>query len=121
MIANIKNGKKSKKPFIYQRKTRYCEKVLNILWDEGFILGYEVLNSNKFLLKIFLKYKNGNSIIKFLNPISKPGFKIYFSTKKLWKLKINTGILIVSTNKGIMTSEFCKKKNLGGELICFVK
>ena len=112
LIANIKNGAKAKKPFIYQRKTFYCVKFLDVLWDEGFILGYKNVSSQKLLIKIFLKYTNGKSSIKVIKSISKPGFRVNLTLKEIWKIKINSGILIISTNKGILSNNFCKKKKI---------
>ena len=42
MFATIKNGLTVKKSFVLQPKKKICESILNILWDEGFILGYKI-------------------------------------------------------------------------------
>ena len=84
MINNIKNGQKSNKSFVINQKNNLSVSLLNILWKEGFILGYTVEEKNK--LKIFLKYKNSNSVLKYIKVLSKPSNKIYFSSNKLWKL-----------------------------------
>nr|YP_010377463.1 ribosomal protein S8 [Hemiaulus sinensis]QYB23199.1 ribosomal protein S8 [Hemiaulus sinensis] len=121
MIANIRNGQIVKKSFILQSKKNICESLLNVLWDEGFILGYKISENNPNVLKIFLKYKNGKPAINSLKLISKPGLRVYYSVKQLWKLNINNGTIILSTNKGVMSINECKKLNLGGEPILIVK
>lgn len=121
MVANIKNGQKSKKKYIFFPKKKTCALMLNILWSEGFILGYKIINKNSNVLKIFLKYKNEKTVIKYLTSITKPGKKIYCSSKQLWKISPNLGLLILSTNRGILTSKDCKKLNIGGELFFIVK
>ena len=121
MIANIRNGQIVNKSFILQSKKNICESLLNVLWDEGFILGYKISGNNPNVLKIFLKYKNGKPAINSLKLISKPGLRVYYSVKQLWKLNTNNGIIILSTNKGIMSINECKKLNLGGEPILIVK
>jgi len=43
------------------------------------------------------------------------------STKQLWKLNSSMGLILMSTNKGVLTIEQCKKLNVGGEpfaIIC---
>ena len=121
MFANIKNGQMAKKSFILQRKKKICSAFLNLLWNEGFILGYTISDSNPNMFKIFLKYKNGKPAIKSLRPITKPGQRIYYSNKQLWKMESSKGVVFVSTNKGLMLLDECKKLNLGGEPYIIIK
>ena len=86
MFANIKNGQLAKKVVIVQTRKKICEAFLNILWDEGFILGYKISEKNSNKIKIFLKYKNGRPAINSIKFISKPGRRIYYSTKQIWKI-----------------------------------
>lgn len=117
MFSNIKNGQLANQSYIRQRRKKIIEKLLKILWDEGFILGYSVSSLDKNSLKIFLKYKNGQPVIKTINVISKPSRRIYCSAKQLWKLDSTTQLIIISTNKGLKSCSECKKLNLGGELL----
>jgi small subunit ribosomal protein S8 len=115
MIASIKNGQISRKTEISHVKKKNCEQLLRILWDEGFILGYKTDPFNLNKLKIFLKYTNGQPLINSVNFISKPGRKIYYSSKQIWKLDSSKNFVVFSTNKGLKTINCCKKLNLGGE------
>ena len=115
MFANIRNGQLVKRAFILQSKKKICEAFLSILWDEGFILGYKVLKTDLSMLKIFLKYKNGKPVIHSLKVISKPGHRVYYSAKQLWKINSKNSLIIVSTNKGLFSLVECKKLKLGGE------
>jgi small subunit ribosomal protein S8 len=115
MFAIIKNGQAINKSFIFYPKKKFCASFLNILWDEGFILGYKISKTNPEIFKIFLKYKNGNPVIKSLKVITKPGCRIYYSIEQLWKIDSSKGILILSTNKGLLSINECKKLKIGGE------
>jgi small subunit ribosomal protein S8 len=121
MFATIKNGLTVKKSFVLQPKKKICESILNILWDEGFILGYKISETNTKMLKIFLKYKNGNPAIHSLNSLSTPGLRVYFSVKHIWKIDTTNSLLILSTNKGFMSITECKKLKVGGEPFLLVK
>ena len=112
MFANIQNGQTSNKKFIIQTRKKICESFLNILWDEGFILGYEKQNNK---LKIYLKYKKNKPIIKKIKSISKPGLRIYYSKYQIWKIETNKSFLIISTSQGLKTIDQCKRLNIGGE------
>jgi len=120
MFANIKNGQLAKKAFIYQNKKKICENFLTILWDEGFIVGYIIDKKNSKKLKIFLKYKNEEPVISSIKLVTKPGKRIYYSIKQIWKLDSNKTFIIFSTNKGLKTIQDCKKLKIGGEPIVII-
>ena len=121
MLTNIKNGQLAKKSMIYQTRKKICESLLKILWDEGYITGYKISNIDKTKLQIFLKYNNnGDPAINSLNFLSKPSKRIYYSSKQIWKLSSSKTFIILSTNKGLMTIEQCKKTNKGGEPLLII-
>ena len=121
IISTIKNSLVSNKRIIREKRQKNCEAILNILWDEGFILGYKTCKLNSKYIIIFLKYNENYPVIKSIKSISKPSTKIYYSSKQLWKLNIHQALIILSTNKGIFSSEECKKLKLGGEPIFIIK
>jgi small subunit ribosomal protein S8 len=114
MFSSIKNGQLAKRSFILHRNKKICEKFLKILWNEGFILGYKNYHHKNYI-KIFLKYKNGKPTINSLKLITKPGNRIYYSIKQIWKINSNNTFIIFSTNKGLKTIIECKKLKIGGE------
>ena len=121
MFANINNGQMAKKSIIIGPKKKICESFLKILWDEGFISGYRVspLNPNK--VEIFLKYtKSGKPAINTLKFLSKPGQRVYYSSKQIWKLDSCKTFIIFSTNKGLKSISECKKIKLGGEPLIMI-
>lgn len=116
MFANIKNGQLAKRSYIYHKKKKLCELFLNILWNEGFIIGYKIEKQD--YIKIFLKYsENGEPSINNMSIISKPGRRVYYSLKQIWKIDSSKTQIIFSTNQGLKTLSECKKLKLGGEPI----
>ena len=67
-----------------------------------------------------LKYSDKMPVISGLKRVSKPGQRIYASTRKLRSTKGGYGIVIVSTSKGLMTNREARKQKLGGEVLCEV-
>jgi small subunit ribosomal protein S8 len=53
-----------------------------------------------------------------LRRISKPGRRLYSTSRDLRRVAGGTGTLVVSTSRGIMSGQEAKIKKLGGELIC---
>ena len=118
MFANIKNGQLAKRSYVHQKKKRVCELFLSILWNEGFIMGYKIESEKKGCLKVFLKYnENGKPSINSIKVISKPGRRIHYSLKQIWKINSSKTLIIFSTNQGLKTLPECKKLKLGGEPI----
>ena len=116
-ITSIKNGQLAKRNCTFQRKTKLNESMLKILWDQGYIIGYKTTQEKKkSILKIFLKYlKNGEPSINNIKFISKPGRRVYYSIKQIWKIDSSKVLIIFSTNKGLKTILECKKQKIGGE------
>lgn len=116
MFASLRNGQLAKRSFIYQRKKKLCESFIQILWNEGFIIKYRTSKKNEKFIKIFLKYSNnGSPAINNIKLITKPGRRIYYSVKQIWKLDSSKNFIIFSTSKGLQTIDNCKKLRIGGE------
>ena len=121
MFTSIKNGQIAKKSVIMGPRKVICESFLKILWDEGFISGYKVSSQNSNKLEIYLKYTNtGRPTINSLKFLSKPGQRIYYSVKQIWKLDSSKTLIIFSTNKGLKSINECKKNNIGGEPLIII-
>nr|YP_010208979.1 ribosomal protein S8 [Skeletonema tropicum]UBA16289.1 ribosomal protein S8 [Skeletonema tropicum] len=121
IATDLKNSQISRRNFIFQPKTKLIIAFLNILWDEGFILGYKIYASDPNLLKIFLKYKNGKPAMSSLKLISKPSHQIYYSAPQLWKLDTKKSLIVLTTNKGLMTIHECKQTHTGGKPLFIIK
>lgn len=90
--------------------------LLDILWDEGFILGYQIHQSNK--IKVFLKYEQtGAPAINMIKLMSKPGQRVYYTLKQIWKIDSSKTFMIFSTSQGLKSIKKCKQLKIGGEPI----
>lgn len=121
ICVNLKNSQISKRSFVYQPKTNLTVAFLNILWDEGFILGYKIDNLNSNWLKIFLKYKKGTPVINSIKFIYKPSRNISYSVSQLWKFDSKKSLIILTTSKGLMTIHECIKTRTGGKPLFVIK
>lgn len=121
MFTSIKNGQMAKKSIIIGPRKNICESSLKVLWNEGFIAGYRVSSENNNKLEIFLKYtKNGIPVINSIKFLSKPGQRIYYSAKQIWKLDSSKTFIIFSTSNGLKSINECKKNRLGGEPLVII-
>ena len=111
-LAAINNGLILNKPFVTVKRKKICEDILTVLWDEGHILGYETTEKT---ITINFKYMNGQSAIRAIKTISKPGHRIYYSIKQIWKIDHNKNFIVFSTPKGVLSITDCKRLKTGGE------
>ena len=44
MLISLRNNQLAQKSIVIYPYKKSCESILNILWDEGFIFGYETFN-----------------------------------------------------------------------------
>ena len=116
MLTRIRNGQSVRKLIVKQRNTKVCVGVLNILWEEGFIRGFNINSTNE--IEILLKYYNNLPVIKTIERISKSSRRVYSPIKTLWKIDNKSGIFVISTSKGIMSDSKARQLNIGGEVLC---
>ena len=121
MFTSIKNGQMARKSIVIGPRKNTCESFLKVLWNEGFISGYRVSSENDKKLEIFLKYaKNGTPAISSLKFLSKPGQRMYYSAKQIWKLDSSKTFIIFSTSSGLKSINECKKNKIGGEPLVII-
>ena len=116
IVSILKNGQLANRSYVYQKKKKICQSFLTILWNEGLIIGYKTSNRDATYFKIFLKYfSNGKPTISNMRVISKPGRRVYYSLKQIWRIDTTKTLIVLSTNKGLKTVTECKQLKLGGE------
>ncbi len=94
-----------------------------ILKEKGYILNYKFEQEGaKSNIKIALKYHPESKVpaIKSLVRVSKPGLRRYTDVESMPQVLNGLGIAILSTSYGLMTDKEARRKNVGGEVLCFV-
>jgi small subunit ribosomal protein S8 len=123
MLTRIRNANMVKHQIVQIPSTKISVAIAEILKEEGFIEDFEnYLEDKKKYLLISLKYigKSRKSVISEIKRISKPGLRVYSSSKQLPKVLDNLGIAIISTSKGVMTNLKAKEIGIGGEILCYI-
>ena len=95
--------------------------VWDLLKEEGYISDFEVSNleNNLKSMTVFLKYYQEKAVIELIKRISRPGLRVYKSSKDLTAIP-GFGVAILSTSKGVMTHKSAKMQGIGVEVICEV-
>ena len=122
MITRIRNAQLRTLFNVKIPSSKFREKILEVLKQEGYISNYKTLSDpkNKNTLVVDLKYYNGSPVIKEIKRVSKPGRRIYAKATSIPKIQNGLGLAIVSTSMGIMSDNDARIKKVGGEIICRV-
>jgi len=122
MLTRIRNGNSVKHESVDVPASNMKKEIAQILLDEGFIKGYDVIEDGKQgIIRIELKYGNhGEKVIGGIKRISKPGLRVYVKSDEIPRVLGGLGIAILSTSKGIMTDKKARKEGIGGEVLCYV-
>jgi small subunit ribosomal protein S8 len=120
MLTRIRNANRALLPTIDVPHSRMKESIAGILKREGYINDFSVEGKLPKTIKLKLKYQGKRSVIEGLRRISTPGLRRYVGSTDIPRVRGGLGVAVVSTSEGVMTGTQARKKNIGGELLCYV-
>jgi len=122
MLTRIRNGARARKERVEIPGSRLKTQIAELLKKEGFIRDYTVKSDGvRSTLVVHLKYTpDGEPVIRHIERVSKPGRRIYAPVEELRPIKRGLGTAIVSTSQGLLPDRECRKRRIGGEVICIV-
>jgi small subunit ribosomal protein S8 len=120
MLTRIRNANRALLPSVDVPHSKMKESIAGILKREGYINDFAVEGQVPKLIKLRLKYQGKKSVIEGLRRVSTPGLRRYVGSTDIPRVRGGLGVAVLSTSEGIMTGNQARKKNLGGELVCYV-
>lgn len=123
MLTRIRNAVRLGRPEVDIRGSKICEGVAKVLQEQGYIEGYDRIESacKQDLLRVHLKYGPlGEPVINEIQRASKPSRRWYCKVQDMPKVLGGLGVVVVSTSRGVLADSQCREHNVGGELICMV-
>lgn len=122
MLTRIRNAIMVRKDHVDMPSSRIKLEIARILKAEGYIKNFKLIQEDKKeSLKLFLKYDElKKSVILGLEKVSTSGRRLYVGSEKIPQIRKGMGVLILTTNKGLMTDKEARKQKLGGEVLCKV-
>ena len=126
MLTRIRNAVSAKHTRVDMPASRIKADIARILQDEGYILGFKVLDepvakttAASKMLRVFLKYgPHGEKVITGVERISRPGRRVYFGRDDVPEVLAGLGTSILTTSRGVMTGREAAKVGVGGEVLC---
>ncbi len=122
MLTRIRNANLAKLEKVDIPASKAKIEITKILKEKGFIKSFKVLRDRKQgMIRISLKYlEDQEKAITGLKRISKPGRRVYVDKTEIPLVMGGYGISILTTSRGIMTDEACRREGVGGEVLCNV-
>tara|TARA_B100000767_G_scaffold55491_1_gene51014 strand:+ start:6741 stop:7139 length:399 start_codon:yes stop_codon:yes gene_type:complete len=123
MLTRIRNANLARHQIVAIPSTKMTKAIAKVLSDEGLIDSFEELNNGlRGSLLLSLKY-NGferKPVIEKIQSVSKPGLRVYSSSKKMPRVLGGFGTAIISTSRGLMTDREARRQVVGGEILCYI-
>lgn len=120
LLTRIRNAGAAQLPVVNLPHSRIKESVAKLLKQQGYVADVSVAGDTKKTLTISLKFNGKKSVIEGLKRVSKPGLRRYVGSTEIPRVRGGLGVAIISTSEGLLTDQQARKKNLGGELLCYI-
>ena len=120
MLTRVRNAQTARLKSTAMPSSTTKISIANVLREEGYIAGFSVSEESHPELTIELKYFEGRPVIEEIKRLSRPGLRQYKGKDEIPTIKGGLGIVIMSTNKGVMSDRAARAAGVGGEVLCSV-
>ena len=124
MLTRIRNANVAMRDEVLMPSSKQKIALAEILKKEGYISDFAVgageTEAHK-TLKIQMKYSDDRRrTIMGIKRVSTPGLRIYRRATDVPRVLGGLGVAVLSTSHGLMTDREARKRNVGGEVMCYV-
>jgi len=121
-LTRVRNAARAQHKHVDIPASRMKAQISKILLDSGFISGVKYIEDDKQgVLRVYIRYTRENdSVIQGMKRVSRPSRRVYAPHKYLPRVLGGYGMAIISTSQGILTDQDCRKRGIGGEVLCEV-
>ncbi len=122
MLTRIRNATRAKKRSVDIPSSKFKVAIAEALERERFVRGHKVLEDGRQgILRVHLMYtKDGESVIRGIRRISKPGLRHYVGADEIPRVRSNYGTALLSTPRGVLSSKESRREHVGGEVLCHI-
>ena len=123
MLTRIRNAVAARHETVAVPASKLKLEIARTLVEEGFIEGYQLQKGGTpgATIEIYLHYRDKTDpAINGLKRISKPGLRVYVGKGEIPRYYGGLAVSILSTSDGVMTGRQAWRKDIGGELLCYI-
>lgn len=121
-LTRLRNASRARLDECVSPHSKLKESLAGILKNEGYVADVSTsadAQGHKTLV-VKMKYVDGQPALTGLDRVSTPGRRLYYRYTEIPRVLNGLGISILSTSKGLMKDQDCRRQKAGGELLCNV-
>jgi small subunit ribosomal protein S8 len=121
MLTRIRNAGSAGHKWVDMPVSKLKIEIAELLATNHYVHAHKVLQDGAFgVLRIYLKYHEGQPIIRHLERVSSPGQRQYVGVSDIPRVRNGLGMAILSTSAGILSDRTARDQGVGGELMALV-
>lgn len=124
VLTKIRNASRAKHEAVEVPASKFAGHILEILKQEGFIRNFKEAGAPpKRTFRVYLKYSPDRArtpAIANLTRVSRPGLRQYRTVKTMPRVLNGLGVGLLTTSKGVMTTQEARRQGVGGEVIGYI-
>lgn len=118
MLITIKNGSLAGKESVFLPYSKMKNAIAECLKKEGYVSSVSKKKRNdQPVLEVGLIYVDKKPKVTEVERISKQSRRVYFGMKDIHTVRSGSGLLVLSTPKGILSGKEARKEHVGGEAL----
>jgi len=118
MLIVMKNGNLAGKESVLLPYSKMKNAILECLKQEGYVSEVsKKIKKDQPVLEVGLVYIESKPKITQVERISKQSKRVYFSMKDIHTVRSGSGLLVLSTPKGILSGKAARAQHVGGEAL----
>ncbi|TVP55105.1 MAG: 30S ribosomal protein S8 [Gemmatimonadales bacterium] len=121
LLTRIRNAGQAGHRWADMPVSKLKVEIARILKENHYVFDYKVLDDGRHgVLRIYLKYHEGQPVIRHLQRVSTPGRRQYVGAQDIPKVRNGLGMAILSTSQGVLSDRGARSEGVGGELLALV-
>lgn len=118
-LTRLRNAIQAKHKRLDIPASNLKRELTKLLVEHKYIAGFtEVKEGAQGVLRIQLKYTDGEPVIGGLQRVSRPGLRKYVDADSIPRVLGGLGIAVISTSSGLKTDKQARAEHVGGEVLC---
>jgi small subunit ribosomal protein S8 len=121
MLTRIRNAAQAGHRWADMPISKIKVEVARILKENHFVFDYKILDDGAHgVLRVYLKYFEGQPVIRHLRRVSRPGLRRYVGASEIPRVRNGMGMTILSTSHGLLSGRTAREQGIGGELLAII-
>ncbi len=121
MLTRIRNAGSTGHRWVDMPVSKLKVELARVLKENHFVFDFKVLDDGMHgVLRVYLKYYEGQPIVRHLERVSRPGRRRYVQVGNIPRVRNGLGMAILSTSRGLLSDRVARREGVGGEVMALV-